>query len=49
MSNQNREADPEILADWNGVFMPLKDVTVPALDRGFLFGDGVYEVIRVYG
>ena len=39
----------ELLADWNGVIMPLKEVTVPALDRGFLFGDGVYEVIRVYG
>jgi len=49
MSDPDREAELEILADWNGVFMPLKDVTVPALDRGFLFGDGVYEVIRVYG
>lgn len=28
--------------------MPLQDVRVPALDRGFLFGDSVYEVIRVY-
>jgi D-alanine transaminase len=28
--------------------MPLKDVRVPATDRAFLFGDGVYEVIRVY-
>jgi D-alanine transaminase len=28
--------------------MPLADVRIPALDRGFLFGDAVYEVIRVY-
>ncbi|MCS7166386.1 MAG: aminotransferase class IV [Gemmatales bacterium] len=28
--------------------MPLAEARVPALDRGFLFGDAVYEVIRVY-
>ncbi|MEZ6052050.1 MAG: D-amino acid aminotransferase [Planctomycetaceae bacterium] len=38
----------EILANWNGVEMPLSEVTVSVLDRGFLFGDGVYEVLRVY-
>ena len=32
----------------NGKKLPLQDATVPALDRGFLFGDGVYEVARVY-
>jgi D-alanine transaminase len=32
----------------NGVFMPIEDAKVPVLDRGFLFGDGVYEVIPVY-
>jgi len=36
------------LANWNGAEMPLAAVRVPALDRGFLFGDAVYEVIRVY-
>lgn len=36
------------LANWNGIEMPLEKVTVPALDRAFLFGDAVYEVIRVY-
>ncbi len=36
------------LAIWNDKIMPLKEVMVPALDRGFLFGDGVYEVVRVY-
>lgn len=29
--------------------MPLDEVLVPALDRAFLFGDAVYEVIRIYG
>jgi len=35
-------------ANWNGVAMPLSDVRVSVLDRGFLFGDGIYEVLRVY-
>ena len=29
--------------------MPLSEAKVPVLDRGFLFGDGIYEVLRVYG
>jgi len=33
----------------NGEFIPLEVACVPVLDRGFLFGDGVYEVIPVYG
>ncbi len=33
----------------NGSFLPLEEAHVPVLDRGFLFGDGVYEVIPVYG
>jgi len=32
----------------NGTFMPLEDARIPVLDRGFIFGDGVYEVIPVY-
>lgn len=32
----------------NGVFMPIEEAKVPVLDRGFIFGDGVYEVIPVY-
>jgi D-alanine transaminase len=37
------------LADWNGEVMPLEDVRVSVLDRAFLFGDGIYEALRVYG
>lgn len=36
------------LANVNGETMPLEEAKVPALDRGFLFGDSVYEVLRVY-
>jgi D-alanine transaminase len=32
----------------NGAFMPVEEAQVSVLDRGFLFGDGVYEVIPVY-
>ncbi|OYY94977.1 MAG: D-amino acid aminotransferase [Hydrogenophilales bacterium 28-61-23] len=33
----------------NGEFVALEEARVPVMDRGFLFGDGVYEVIPVYG
>lgn len=42
-------AAPLPLAYLNGRFLPLADARVSALDRGFLFGDSVYEVIPVYG
>ncbi len=32
----------------NGKFLELADAYVPVLDRGFIFGDGIYEVIPVY-
>lgn len=32
----------------NGEFIPLEQAKISVLDRGFLFGDGVYEVIPVY-
>ncbi len=33
----------------NGEITPLRDAKISVLDRGFIFGDGVYEVIPVYG
>ena len=33
----------------NGAWMPLNEARVPVLDRGFIFGDGVYEFLPVYG
>ena len=38
-------ADPVYL---NGRFLPLAEASISPLDRGFLYGDGVYEVIPVY-
>lgn len=32
----------------NGKFMPIEEACIPVLDRGFIFGDGVYEVIPAY-
>jgi len=32
----------------NGQFMPIEEAKISVLDRGFIFGDGVYEVIPVY-
>jgi D-alanine transaminase len=33
----------------NGEFVPLADAKISVLDRGFIYGDGVYEVVPVYG
>ena len=39
---------PPLIAYLNGRFSPLDQLQVSVLDRGFLFGDGVYEMIPVY-
>jgi D-alanine transaminase len=36
------------IAHFNGQLMPLDKISISPLDRGFIFGDGVYEVIPVY-
>src|SRR5215813_3282943 len=33
----------------NGAFLPISEAKVSVLDRGFIYGDGVYEVVPVYG
>lgn len=33
----------------NGEFLPIEEARIPVLDRGFIFGDGIYEVVPVYG
>lgn len=40
---------PETLCDLNGELLPLAQAKVSVLDRGFIFGDGIYESIPVYG
>jgi D-alanine transaminase len=37
------------IAHFNGQLLPLDRISISPLDRGFIFGDGVYEVIPVYG
>ena len=36
------------IAYLNGEFMPLEEARISPMDRGFLFGDGIYEVIPSY-
>jgi D-alanine transaminase len=36
------------IAHFNGELLPLDRIAISPLDRGFIFGDGVYEVIPVY-
>ena len=38
----------QVLACFNGDVMPIERAYVPVWDRGFLFGDSVYEVFRMY-
>lgn len=40
---------PDTLCDLDGELLPLSQARVSVMDRGFLFGDGVYEAIPVYG
>ncbi len=42
-------SDPTALVYLNGRVLPLERACISVLDRGFLFGDGVYEVIPAYG
>ncbi len=40
---------PDTLCDLNGELLPISQAKVSVLDRGFLFGDGIYEAMPVYG
>jgi len=39
---------PDTLCYLNGEYASLRDAKVSVLDRGFIFGDGIYEVVPVY-
>ena len=39
---------PNTLCYLNGEYLPLPEAKVSVLDRGFVFGDGIYEVVPVY-
>ena len=40
---------PDTLCYLNGEFSSLQNAKISVLDRGFIFGDGVYEVLPAYG
>jgi D-alanine transaminase len=52
MITSNPPSHPPALPDTpcylNGEFTALKDAKISVMDRGFIFGDGIYEVVPVY-
>ncbi len=42
-------AEPFPTCYLNGAYLPLEEARISPLDRGFLYADGVYEVMPVYG
>jgi D-alanine transaminase len=40
---------PDLPCYLNGEFTNLREAKVSVMDRGFIFGDGIYEVVPVYG
>ena len=49
MNNASPASLPDNLCYLNGEFSSLQDAKISVLDRGFIFGDGVYEVLPAYG
>jgi D-alanine transaminase len=49
MVDTNHAAIPDYLCWLEGRYQRLCDARVSVLDRGFVFGDGIYEVVPVYG
>ena len=39
----------EGMANVDGVVAPIGEARIPVMDRGFLYGDSIYEVFRTYG
>lgn len=42
------DVDPNAIVYLNGRYLPIEQAQVSVLDRGFVFGDGIYEVIPIY-
>lgn len=40
---------PDVRCYLNGEYAPLAEAKISVMDRGFIFGDGVYEMVPVYG
>lgn len=45
----NAPALPDLPCFLNGEFTTLPNAKISVMDRGFIFGDGIYEVVPVYG
>ena len=39
----------ERIAYYNGEYLPEREVRIPFRDRGFLLGDGVFDMTRTFG
>jgi D-alanine transaminase len=48
MTTPLASALPDTPCYLNGEFTPLKDAKISVMDRGFIFGDGIYEVVPAY-
>ena len=48
MSAAVSDVSPDPVVYLNGELVPLSEARVPVLDRGFIFGDGIYEVAPLY-
>jgi D-alanine transaminase len=46
--NAAADVSPDPIVYLNGELAPLSEARVPVLDRGFIFGDGIYEVAPLY-
>ncbi len=42
-------AEPFVICYLNGEYLPLREARISPLDRGFLYSDGAYELMPVYG
>lgn len=42
------DVDHDAIVYLNGEYLKLGDARVPVLDRGFIFGDGIYDVVPAY-
>lgn len=48
MTSSPASALPDTPCYLNGEFSTLRDAKISVLDRGFIFGDGIYEVVPAY-
>ena len=49
MASHPADQLPELPCYVNGEITPMRDARISPFDRGFIFGDGVYEGISFYG